>query len=172
MIKHKFFTCHCSSEKCRYSRTNINSFLREYYKRNGEPLPPELQPTEVNGSAAGPVLDVKTEPLEPETDKKKGAPANAKRAKSNDDQQKKEEAVKATSAFVIPLTKVNVKAAEELSSANASKVSPTNKPAAITEIKKEVVSPPSSTGSQDTPSRPRRSLTRKTGHADDNTTTK
>merc|ERR1711988_920469 len=44
VIKHKFFTCHCASEKCRYSRTNITSFLREYYKRNGEPLPPELVP--------------------------------------------------------------------------------------------------------------------------------
>ena len=45
VIKHKFFTCHCASEKCRYSRTNITNFLREYYKRNGEPLPPELVPT-------------------------------------------------------------------------------------------------------------------------------
>ncbi len=44
MIKHKFFTCHCNSEKCRYNKTNMTSFLREYYKRNGEPLPPELQP--------------------------------------------------------------------------------------------------------------------------------
>ena len=43
VIKHKYFTCHCASEKCRYSRSNINMFLREYYKRNGEPLPPELQ---------------------------------------------------------------------------------------------------------------------------------
>ena len=44
MIKHKFFTCHCASDKCRYSRTNITNFLREYYKRNGEPLPDELTP--------------------------------------------------------------------------------------------------------------------------------
>ena len=44
MIKHKFFTCHCASDKCRYSRTNITNFLREYYKRNGEPIPEELTP--------------------------------------------------------------------------------------------------------------------------------
>ena len=48
MIKHKFFTCHCGSDKCRYSRTNITNFLREYYKRNGEPLPDELTPKNEN----------------------------------------------------------------------------------------------------------------------------
>lgn len=161
MIKHKFFTCHCASEKCRYSRTNINSFLREYYKRNGEPLPPELQSADVNGS----VLDVKNEPIESEADKKK--PGAAKRAKSNDASADKKNENEPNKAFVIPLTKVNVKANEELSSAaaNANKGSPT--PA---EIKKEVVSPPSSIGSAETPSRPRRSLTRKIGHADDNIT--
>ena len=54
MIKHKFFTCHCASDRCRYSKNNITGFLREYYKRSGEPLPAELSNgggTETNGSA-------------------------------------------------------------------------------------------------------------------------
>merc|ERR1711935_367328 len=53
VIKHKFFTCHCASEKCRYSRTNITSFLREYYKRNGEPVPPELASTPNDSKTEG-----------------------------------------------------------------------------------------------------------------------
>jgi hypothetical protein len=39
VIKHKQFTCHCASEKCRYNKSNILSFVREYYKRSGEPVP-------------------------------------------------------------------------------------------------------------------------------------
>ena len=39
MIKHKEFTCHCASEKCHYNKSNILSFVREYYKRIGEPVP-------------------------------------------------------------------------------------------------------------------------------------
>ena len=39
VIKHKQFTCHCASEKCRYNKSNILSFVREYYKRTGEPVP-------------------------------------------------------------------------------------------------------------------------------------
>jgi len=39
VIKHKQFTCHCASEKCRYNKSNILSFVREYYKRAGEPVP-------------------------------------------------------------------------------------------------------------------------------------
>lgn len=42
VIKHKFFTCHCGSEKCRYNRNNIQSFLREYYKKSAED-PQDLQ---------------------------------------------------------------------------------------------------------------------------------
>jgi len=39
VIKHKEFTCHCASEKCHYNKSNILSFVREYYKRIGEPVP-------------------------------------------------------------------------------------------------------------------------------------
>ena len=39
VIKHKYFTCHCGTEKCRYSKSKITNFLQEYYKRNGEPVP-------------------------------------------------------------------------------------------------------------------------------------
>merc|ERR1711994_289424 len=39
VIKHKYFQCHCASEKCRYNKSNILSFVREYYKRAGEPVP-------------------------------------------------------------------------------------------------------------------------------------
>lgn len=39
VIKHKYFTCHCSSDKCRYNKSNIQSFLKEYYNRIGEPMP-------------------------------------------------------------------------------------------------------------------------------------
>lgn len=42
VIKHKAFTCHCASEKCKYNHSNINAFLKEYYKRTGEPMPNEL----------------------------------------------------------------------------------------------------------------------------------
>jgi hypothetical protein len=52
VIKHKFFTCYCASDKCRYSRTNIANFLRDYYKKNGEQLPLELQqPNQSSASA-------------------------------------------------------------------------------------------------------------------------
>ena len=43
VIKHKYFTCHCGSEKCRYSKSKITNFLQEYYKRNGEPVPEPAQ---------------------------------------------------------------------------------------------------------------------------------
>ena len=39
VIKHKQFTCHCASEKCRYNKSNILGFVREYYRRAGEPVP-------------------------------------------------------------------------------------------------------------------------------------
>ena len=98
VIKHKFFTCHCASEKCRYSRTNITSFLREYYKRSGEPLPPELQTptTETNGT-----LKVDTDSVNKKSSKKDKSPT-----------------------VVIPLTKVNVKALQgsENPPPNANKV--------------------------------------------------
>ena len=42
VIKHKQFTCHCSSDKCRYNKSNIQAFLKEYYKRMGEPMPDDL----------------------------------------------------------------------------------------------------------------------------------
>lgn len=45
VIKHKQFTCHCGSEKCHYSKSRINGFLVEYYKRLGEPMPDELAKT-------------------------------------------------------------------------------------------------------------------------------
>lgn len=39
MIKHKQFTCHCASEKCKYNRNTIQGFLKEYYKKIGEKQP-------------------------------------------------------------------------------------------------------------------------------------
>lgn len=113
VIKHKFFTCHCASDRCRYSKSNITSFLREYYKRSGEPLPPELS-SETNGSS--PVKEAK----------KENSPT-----------------------VVIPLTKVNVKALTE-----------------ETTIKKEIGSTEDNS-SKNTPSRPRRSVTRKSAASEE-----
>ncbi len=42
VIKHKYFTCCCGTDKCRYNRSSIQGFLREYYHRMGEPMPEEL----------------------------------------------------------------------------------------------------------------------------------
>ena len=114
VIKHKFFTCHCASDRCRYSKSNITSFLREYYKRSGEPLPPELSTggggTQTNGSAV-------------KEAKKENSPT-----------------------VVIPLTKVNVKALNE----------------ETTTIKKEI-----GNTEDNTPSRPRRSVTRKSAASEE-----
>ena len=35
VIKHKFFTCWCGLEKCKYSKTAIGRTLDSYYKKNG-----------------------------------------------------------------------------------------------------------------------------------------
>ena len=35
VIKHKFFTCWCGLEKCKYSKTAIGRTLDNYYKKNG-----------------------------------------------------------------------------------------------------------------------------------------
>jgi hypothetical protein len=61
-IKHKSFTCHCASDKCRYSRMNIANFLREYYKRNGKPLAFELQ--QQQQQSASTATDKIDEPIE------------------------------------------------------------------------------------------------------------
>ncbi len=42
MIKHKYFTCCCGTEKCRYNKSSIYGFLKEYYLRIGEPMPEDL----------------------------------------------------------------------------------------------------------------------------------
>jgi len=34
VIKHKYFTCWCGLEKCKYSKTAIGKTLQEYYKKN------------------------------------------------------------------------------------------------------------------------------------------
>ena len=61
MIKHKYFTCHCSSDKCRYNKSNIQSFLKEYYNRIGEPMPVPESPK----SEAKPEAKPETEKKEP-----------------------------------------------------------------------------------------------------------
>lgn len=50
MIKHKYFTCHCNSEKCRYNKSSIYGFLKEYYQRIGEPLPDDAKPPTITAS--------------------------------------------------------------------------------------------------------------------------
>ncbi len=55
MIKHKWFTCNCNSEKCRYNRASIQTFLKEYYERTGE----EIATTTATGSKIK--KEVKTE---------------------------------------------------------------------------------------------------------------
>ena len=52
VIKHKYFTCHCSSDKCRYNKSSIYGFLKEYYIRIGEPLPDDAKPPAVAAAAA------------------------------------------------------------------------------------------------------------------------
>lgn len=44
VIKHKYFTCHCASDKCRYNKSSIYGFLKEYYERVGEPIPKDILP--------------------------------------------------------------------------------------------------------------------------------
>ena len=166
VIKHKFFTCHCASEKCRYSKSNINTFLREYYKRNGEPCPPELEqapnaPGEVNGSKNA--NEIKLELQEAETGKKihdtNGKKATGNKSSESSDKKANKKArsespapgssqgsLKTSPTIVIPLTKVNVKALnDEEQTNNANKLNG--------EIKKEP--------NLEVNSRPRRSVTRK-----------
>merc|ERR1712012_1190627 len=47
VIKHKFFTCWCGLEKCKYSKTAIGRTLDNYYKKNKDQLqsPEEKQQT-------------------------------------------------------------------------------------------------------------------------------
>jgi len=55
VIKHKQFTCHCTSDKCRYNKSNIQGFLKEYYRRIGEPMPPpDHPPSKTTTPAANP----------------------------------------------------------------------------------------------------------------------
>ena len=55
VIKHKQFTCHCTSDKCRYNKSNIQGFLKEYYRRMGEPMPPpDHPPSKTTTPAANP----------------------------------------------------------------------------------------------------------------------
>lgn len=137
VIKHKFFTCHCSSEKCRYSKSNINSFLREYYKRNGEPLPPELQQP----------------PLE-------AAAAVKKPEKTEDTIEDLEKKLKSSPSLVIPLTKVNVKAFNN--EENNAKIAIKKELNTTSGQSPETSSTSSSTTAQ---TRPRRSVTRKNAEA-------
>lgn len=71
VIKHKYFTCHCAADKkCRYNKASIYSFLKEYYKRLGEPLPADIVPPvkqqkedkQVKKDAAAAKAEVKSEP--------------------------------------------------------------------------------------------------------------
>jgi len=36
VIKHEYSTCCCSTDQCCYDKSNIKSFLKEYYTRIGE----------------------------------------------------------------------------------------------------------------------------------------
>ena len=156
VIKHKYFTCHCASDKCRFSKNKIDNFLRDFYKRNGEQLPPELQSppqqesklaekTSQNGTSSGNIK------AKSETTSNGIKKASSETTNKNDS---KETVAKLDPEHkvVIPLTKVNVKNLNDQFNASKDKLSP--------DIKKEAVET-SSTSSTPASSRPRRSVTMK-----------
>ena len=54
VIKHKFFTCWCGGDKCKYSKHSIGKTLHDYYKNLKETCKsPEDDQKPVNGSGAG-----------------------------------------------------------------------------------------------------------------------
>ena len=97
MIKHKEFTCHCASEKCHYNKSNILSFVREYYKRIGEPVPadsPASSGRQSPQNAAKSDANEKKSKIEQITQKEDQEPAKEEEIKSV----QKEESEKGTSA--------------------------------------------------------------------------
>ena len=165
VIKHKYFTCHCGSEKCRYSKSKITNFLQEYYKRNGEPVPPSdmkspQQLAKLASKASNPNGDV----VAADDKSKSQQNGSGKKSSEDADQKKVKESSKSVSLskdqvktspcnVVIPLTKVNVKNLNDQFNASKGKM--------ISPDRKKEATETSSTNSTPASTRPRRSVTLK-----------
>merc|ERR1719312_193549 len=81
VIKHKQFTCHCTSDRCRYNKSNIQAFLKEYYKRNGETNPDDAAAAATGASA------VKTTDTKPKSSPAPAAAVSVQKQGETDHQQ-------------------------------------------------------------------------------------